>query len=253
MSGLLAALRKETREQIRTYRFLAVVVVLVAFGLLSPLLAKFTPELLTLLPGGEQFAGLIPEPSVQDAFAQFIKNTSQFALLLGILVTMGAVAQEKDRGTAAMMLVKPLPRWAFLLAKFLVLALVFAASLALAGLGAYYYTRLLFEPTSLGPWMAISALLLVYTLVYVALTLFFSTLSRSQALAGGLSLAALILLGLLGSLPGLGDYLPAKLVAWASVLATQPHPAAWPALWVSLGVILLSILGAWLVFRRQEL
>jgi ABC-2 type transport system permease protein len=114
-----------------------------------------------------------------------------------------------------MMLVKPLPRWGFLLAKFLVIAFVFAASLGLAGLGAYYYTRLLFEPTSFGAWLAINGLLLVYILVYVALTLFFSTLSRSQVLAGGLSLAVLVLLGLLGSLPTLGKYLPGRLVLWA--------------------------------------
>jgi ABC-2 type transport system permease protein len=253
MSGLVAALRKEALEQVRSYRFLVIAAVLVAFGLLSPLLAKVTPELFSLIPGGEQFVDLIPEPTVLDAFTQYIKNISQFALLLAILVTMGAVAQEKEKGTAAMILVKPLPRWGFLLAKFLIISLVFAVSLVLAGLGAYYYTGLLFEPTSLATWMALNSLLFVYTLVYVALTLLFSTLSRSQVLAGGLSIATLILLGLLGSLPTLGKYMPGKLVSWGSTLYLQPELTAWPALWVSLGLILASLLVAWLVFRRQEL
>ena len=253
MSGLIAALRKESLEQIRTYRFLVIAAVLIASGLLSPLLAKLTPELFKLIPGGEQFAGLIPEPTVLDAFTQYIKNINQFALLLAVLVTMGAVAQEKEKGTAAVVLVKPLPRWGFLLAKFLIISFVFATSLALAGLGAYYYTRLLFEPTSIGIWLAVNGLLLVYVLVYVAVTLLFSTFSRSQVMAGGLSLAALVLLGLLGSFPTLGKYLPGKLVSWASTLYLQPDLTAWPALWASLGIILVSLLGAWLAFRRQEL
>jgi ABC-2 type transport system permease protein len=232
MSGLMAPLRKEALEQVRTYRFLITAAVLVAFGLLSPLLAKLTPELLTIIPGGEQFAGLIPEPTALDAVSQYIKNINQFGLLLAILVTMGAVAQEKEKGTAAMILVKPLPRWGFILAKFLTLSLVFTASLALAGLG---------------------ALLLVNILVFVALTLFFSTISRSQVLAGGLSLAALMLLGLLGSYPPIGKYLPGALASWASTLSVQPDLTAWPALAVSLGIILAALAGAWLAFRRQEL
>jgi len=30
-------------------------------------------------------------------------------------------------------------------------------------------------------------------------------------------------------------------------------PAAWPALWASLGIILVSWITAWLIFLRQEL
>ena len=48
-----AALRKEMIEQWRTYRLLVVCVVLIAMAMTSPLIAKLTPELLKLLPGGE--------------------------------------------------------------------------------------------------------------------------------------------------------------------------------------------------------
>src|SRR5512139_2034489 len=108
--SLLIAFRKEWMELIRSYRLLIVAIVLVFFGLASPLLAKFTPEIITLLPGGEDLSKLIPPPTVWDAVAQYVKNMGQFGILLALLLTMGAVAQEKDKGTAAMMLVKPLPR-----------------------------------------------------------------------------------------------------------------------------------------------
>ena len=121
--SFIAELRKEILEQWRTYRLLICAVVLGFFGMTSPLLAKFTPEILKAVPGADAFSALVPTPTVIDAFTQYIKNMDQFGILLALLITMGAVAQEKDKGTAAMMLVKPLSRGAFLLAKFIAISL----------------------------------------------------------------------------------------------------------------------------------
>jgi ABC-2 type transport system permease protein len=248
-----AVFRKEALEQWRTHRFLVAAAVLMVFGLLSPVVAKLMPEIFKMFPGAEPFVAMMPQPTVKDAVDQYVKNIGQFALIVGILMTMGSVAQEKDKGTAALMLVKPLSRWTFLLAKLMALLAVFATSILLAGLGAYCYTLFLFGPMPVLPWLALNGLLLVYTLVFVALTLFFSTLGKSQALAGGLALAALAVLGVLGSIPGVREFVPAKLVNWGTALMTQVGQTAWPALWVSLGLILASLTGAWLVLRRQEL
>jgi ABC-2 type transport system permease protein len=246
------ALRKELWEQWRSYRLLIAAVVLGAFGLSSPLLAKVTPEIIRLLPNGDQLAGLIPPPTPLDAVDQYLKNMSQFAIILAILLSMGSVAQEKERGTAAMMLVKPLPRWAFLAAKFAGLAVTFAVSLALAGLGAYYYTSLLFEPLDPGRWAALNALLLALVLVYVALTLLCSVIARSQAAAGGLALGLLILLNLPGAIPQVGRYLPGALVSGGASLM-RGGEAGWPALAVSLGIVVIALVVAWRIFETQEL
>lgn len=250
--SLLAAFRKEWLELIRTHRLLVVAIVLVFFGLTSPLLAKFTPELITLLPiGGITIQ--MPPPTVADAIGQYIKNMAQFGIILALLLTMGAIAQEKDKGTAAMMLVKPIPRGAFLGAKYLGLAAMFAITLAAAGIACYYYTLLLFEAMNVLHWLVLNALLLLYVLVYVALTLFCSTLVKSQAAAGGIALGLMALLGLVGAIPGLGKYLPGELVGWGTRLMLGDGTASWPALGVSVGLIVISLLAAWLVFKRQEL
>jgi len=142
-----------------------IVVVFVLFGLMSPLLAKFTPELLKSIEGAEQIADLIPEPSTADAMAQYIKNITQFGFILAIVIGMSAVAGEKERGTAAIILSKPLPRWAFLMSKFVAQTAVFAVAFLMAGLGAYYYTTLLFEPIPFLPYMAGNGLLFVWLIV----------------------------------------------------------------------------------------
>ena len=132
MMKLMTAFQKEWLELVRTKRLLIALVVLVLFGMTSPLMAKMIPEIMTLVPGGEQFALMIPTPSITDAVAQYIKNITQFGVLLALLFGMGSVANEKDKGTAAMILSKPMPRFTFLIAKIAANTLLFRAG-TLAG------------------------------------------------------------------------------------------------------------------------
>ena len=185
--NFLTALRKEWLEQRRTRRLLIVIIVFVAFGLSSPLLAKFMPEMMKSFPETAAIASLFPDPTAADAVGQYLKNMSQFGLLLAVLLSMGAVTNEKERGTAALMLTKPLPRGSFLAAKAVALLITFGVGVALAGLGGYYYTYVLFEPLPVGGGRALNGLLLAYIVVYVAITLLACTLARWQVAGGGIA------------------------------------------------------------------
>ncbi|MBA3073876.1 MAG: ABC transporter permease subunit [Anaerolineae bacterium] len=251
--NFLTAFNKEFLEQRRTRKFLIALVVLVLFGMTSPLMAKMTPQIMTMVPGGEAFVGLIPEPTINDAVAQYIKNITQFGILLALVFSMGSMTVEKDKGTAAMILSKPMPRGSFLLAKFASLALTFIIAVVIAGVAAYYYTYFLFGQMNLLNWLTLNGLIVLYILVYIAITLLYSTLTRTQYVAIGLSFGTLIFLGILGSLPGFGINLPDALISNASLLMSGYPVTNWTGLWVSLGIIVVSITTAWLVFRKQEL
>jgi len=230
-----------------------VVIILVLFGMLSPVMAKYMPEIFKALPGAEQFAALMPPPTIADAIGQYVKNISQFAILLALLLPMGAVVLEKDKGTAALMLVKPLPAGLFLLAKFLAFGFTFLAGIGLAAVAGYLYTWYLFGTLDLGAWIAMNLLLWLYVMVYTALTLLFSTLVKSQALAAGLSFGVLILLSIVGSLPTMAKHLPAQLVSWGSGLMLGSNTPYWSALIISLGIVAGCFFLAWGLFERQEL
>jgi ABC-2 type transport system permease protein len=245
--------RKEMQEQWRIYRFLIVAAVFTAFGLASPLLAKFTPEMLKAIPGvPPSLLDIIPTPTVTDAITQYVKNMSQFGILLALLTTMGMVVQEKERGTAAFFLTRPVSRETFLLAKFAAQMVVFILSLALAAIGCWYYTWVLFSPLAWGPFLALNGLMLVVFLVYVSLALLASTLAHSNGVAVGLAFMALILLGGIGALPTIGEYFPGRLFGWGAALMMGGKATAWPAFGISLGIILFALLVACLVFRHQE-
>jgi ABC-2 type transport system permease protein len=251
--NFMTAFNKEFLEQRRTRKFLIAMVVLVLFGMTSPLLAKMVPQILSLVPGGEAYSAMIPAPTIGDAVAQYVKNVTQFGILLALVFSMGAMAVEKDKGTAAMVLSKPMPRSSFLLSKFAALALTFIISILVAGIACYYYTYYLFGQMNILNWLSLNGLIVLYILVYVAITLFFSTLTRTQYVAIGLSFGMLILLGIMGSLPGFGANFPDALIANASMIMSGQAVTNWTGLWVSLGLIVCSLGGAWLVFRKQEL
>jgi ABC-2 type transport system permease protein len=254
--NLFTAFRKEWMESLRSYRLLIVIVVLIFFGLTSPLQAKLLPQVLAQalpVPAGADISALIKPATVVDVVTQYVKNMGQFDLILAVLLGMGAVAQEKDKGTAAMMMVKPLPRGSFLGAKFLGLATVFAIAITIAGIGSYYYTGLLFEWMDILPWLLLNVFLFIYVLVILAITLFSSTITNSQAAAAGITVGILALGWIAGVIRGFGKYLPGELNTWGQRLMLGATNASWIALAVSIVLIVVPLLAAWLIFKRQEL
>jgi ABC-2 type transport system permease protein len=249
-----AVFRKEMLEQWRTRRLLVVAAVFVVFGMASPLLAKFTPELMKSIPDmPPELLAAIPAPTMVDAVAQYVKNMSQFGILLALLVPMGVVVQEKERGTAAFFLTRPVSRETFLLAKYTALSLGFGISLALAAIGCWYYTLVLFGALPWGPYLALNGLMLLVFLAYMALALLASTVARSNGSAAFLALAALVLVGGIGSLPRLNEFFPGQLFAWGTGLVLGGGESAWPAFGICLGLILACLVSAVLIFRRQEI
>lgn len=248
-------LRKELLEQWRTRKVLVVLVVFMLIGLSSPLLARFTSELLKSVPGAEQFADLIPEPQTADSVGQYVKNLTQFGFIIAILLGMGAIAGERERGTAAMILSKPAPRWAFVLAKFDAQAIVYFVALLLAGLSAWFYTGLLFETgLDLGPFLFGNLLLWVWLLAYVAAVLLGSATGRTTLIAAGLGLLFSVVLLIGGAFPQAAALLPSGLLSWISQLGIpDPQPVnGWGALAGSLVVILFCLVTAIGMVERQE-
>ena len=254
MIGLGPLLGKELREQWRTRRLLVVAVVFTALGIGSSFLARYTPELIQAL-GGVPFEIEFPEPTLADAANQWLRNLGQAGILTAILLSMGSVATEKERGTAALLLTKPASRGAFLAAKLLAIGATLATSLVLASVSGYFYTFLLFEPPPIAGWIGMTALMLLALLAYVALTFFGSTLTRSAMAAAGLGVAGMIGLAAVSALPAVSPYTPAGISGQpALALGTGADPGGLIGPVLANVALVLALAGmSWLVFRRQEL
>jgi ABC-2 type transport system permease protein len=253
MAGFAPLLRKELLEQWRTLRLPVVATIFLLVGLSSPLLARFTPEILKSV-AGNQFSITLPPPTAADAVDQLAKNLGQFGGLIAVLLAMGAVAAEKERGTAAMVLSKPVSRAAFLLSKLVAIGLTLAVSVAIATAGSWFYTLVLFEPLPVLGVAAGAVLQWLTLMAWASITFVGSTLTRSSLAAAGLGIVAFIVVGILGVIPTVGSYLPTGLGAPARALALGiPGPDAVGPTLATTALLVAAGLVAWLAFRRQEL
>jgi ABC-2 type transport system permease protein len=256
MTGTRILVRKEMLESWRTYRLPVVAGLFVLVGLTSPLLAKFLPEIITAA-GGDQLGGIsVPTPTPADAVDQLWKNLAQFGAFAAIILAMGAVATERDRGTAAFILSKSVSRGSFLAAKVVAIGAVLAVSVVVATVVAWIYTAILFEPLPVGGWVAMAALAWLGLCAWAAITFLGSTVTGSAAAAAGIGFLALLVLSIASAIPGVGRFLPGGLAAPAVAYAVgAPVVVADVATAVIATVVLIGLaLGtaAW-AFGRQEL
>ncbi|MEO8247476.1 MAG: ABC transporter permease subunit [Chloroflexota bacterium] len=253
MTGFGPLLGKELREQWRTRRLLVVGVVFVAFGITSPLLARYTQELVRAL-AGDQFQLTLPDPTQADAVSQFLKNIGQTGALAAVLLAMGSVATEKERGIAALILSKPASRSAYLAAKLVAIATTLGIGVILAAIGAFVYTAILFETPSISGWLGMTVLVLLSLVVYAAITFLGSALFNSAVAAGAFGLAGIVLTAVVGAIPSVASVTPGALNTVAGEVALGRAAADVPSAVVA-NVVLVSVasVGAWLAFRRQEL
>jgi ABC-2 type transport system permease protein len=253
MAGLGVLLRKELVEQWRTLRLPLVATVFLLIGFSSPLLARFTQEIIQAVGGG-LISLELPPPTAADAIDQLAKNLGQVGALIAILLAAGAVATEKDRGTAALILTRPVGRAGFLVAKLVAIGVTLAIATALAVAACWFYTLVLFEELGAGGTVAAAVLDWLALLAWAAITLLASTLTRSSLAAAGIGLVALIAVGILGIVPAIGPWLPTALAGaargiWLGVGAVD----AWKPVVGTVVLIAACLLLAWLAFRRQEL
>ena len=81
-----------------------------------------------------------------------------------------------------------------------------------------------------------------------------STLVRSAIPAAGIGIVALVVAGVVSSMPNVGHFTPSGLNELSSDLALQQTATgwAWPLI-VDAGFVVVALAASWLVFRRQEI
>jgi ABC-2 type transport system permease protein len=118
--------------------------------------------------------------------------------------------REKQLGTAAWILSKPVSRSAFVLAKFVAYTVAFL-SLAILVPSAVFYGQSVFlagRAPELAPFLAGVGLLALHTLFYLALTLLLGTIYNTRGPIGGIAMGVLF-----------AGFLPPNLVPQAVLLA----------------------------------
>jgi ABC-2 type transport system permease protein len=254
MKEYLVFTKKEFMEQVRTYRVLILLSVFFIFGLMSPLLAKILPEILS----GMDLQGMVivvPEATAIDAYGQFFKNMTQMGIIVILLVFGGVLSNELTKGTLINILAKGLGRHKVILAKYTAILVLWTVVLAFASLVNQGYTMFLFDTSYMkNPVFPLFCLWLFGA--YLLSVIILSSVMAAGSF-GGLILTVVILGGLLilDLFPQLDKVNPIYLSSHNLELLTgnlMPADAFIPVLMTAI-LILFNIISSCAIFDRKRM
>ncbi len=254
MRGFLSFTKKEFREQARTYKWLIVLSVFFLFGLMSPLLAKLTPVLISSMDMGGVTLTL-PKPTAMDAYAQYFKNMTQMGIVVLLLIFGGTLSNELVKGTLVNILAKGLSRAAVLLSKFTAAVILWSAGFLLSAVTNYGYTVYLFGGIRVPALIFSMFCLWLFGCFIIALILLSSTLTAGSF--GGLILSAVTLLILLmvNILPKAEKFNPVTLASKNTALlnGTVKGDSFYLTIGITVALTVLCLVISILIFRKKKI
>ena len=217
---MIPFLKKEILEQLRSGKLMILSILFVLFGIMNPATAKLTPWLLEMMADSMAQGGMTitaADPTALDSWMQFYKNIPM-ALIAFILMESNIFTREYQSGTMLLSLTKGLSRYKVVIAKSLMLILLWTLGYWLCfgityGYNAYFWDNSIAKNliTSVVYWW-------VFGLWVIGLVILFSTLSNENTGVlvgtGGIVLAS----SLLSFLPKLSKYLPTSLTDGNSLI-----------------------------------
>ncbi|HWT74252.1 MAG TPA: ABC transporter permease [Mobilitalea sp.] len=212
MKGYYAFTKKELLEQLRTFKWLIILSVFFLFGMMSPVLAKLMPDILS----GMEVEGMkivIPDPTAMDAYGQFFKNFTQMGILVVLLVFGGTLSNELVRGTLVNILAKGMPRPVVILSKYTAAVLLWTVGYLLAAATTFGYTAYLFKDALVSNLVFSMFCLWLFGIFVLALVFLSSTIASGNFGGLVLSAVALILMLMIGVIPNTEKYNPVTLAS----------------------------------------
>jgi ABC-2 type transport system permease protein len=254
MNAFFAFFKKEVCELTRTHKLTVLGLVFLLFGIMSPLAAKFMPEiLLSALPEGMTIT--LPEPSAMDSWGQFFKNISQMGMIVLVILFGGIMSNELSRGTLTHLLTKGLSRKTVILSKFTAAGLAWTAAYVLCLVTTFAYTVYFWPDDTVQSLLTALLGLWVFGLLLLSVLLLGGVIFKNNygsLLFAGAFVAVLNLLNLLRPLQPLN---PVLLTSGSMALLSGQRAAmdfTLPLL-ITAGLTLILLLQSILVFSKRAL
>lgn len=220
MKQLVAFIKKEWIENIRTGKLLLMMVIFTLFGIMNPAMAKMTPWIYDMLSDSMAEQGIIINEMTVDAmtsWGQYYKNVSMVLLVL-VVMFCGILVGEYQKGTLINILTKGLSRWKVITAKSVISILIWTICYWLS-YGITYGYNAYFWDNSIAYHLFISAFCIyiigiwLISLIFVGSVLF-ETTSGVLLFTGGI----FVVVYLASMIPTIKEYLPTELLGAGGML-----------------------------------
>lgn len=213
MKSLIAFIKKELLEQIRTGKVMILGALFVLFGIMNPAIAKLTPWLLETLTDSLAESGMIVTEvtvSALDSWVQFFKNIPM-ALIAYVLIESSIFTKEYQSGTLLLSLTKGFERYKVVLSKTIVLSLLWTVGYWMC-LGITYAYNTYFWDNSIAQHLILSVVCWwLFGMWVIALLILCSTIMNTNAGVLMGTSGVVLISYVLGFLPKIKPYVPTSL------------------------------------------
>lgn len=207
----LSPWRIEWLRLVRTRRLLVLVAVFVFFGFAGPLSARYLADIIGRAGNSDQIQIIVAAPVPADGIDGFISNGLSVGAIVSVVIAASACAIDANTALAIFYRTR-VGSYGKLLLPRLIATIIAVVAAFLVGLAvAWYETAVLIGAPSVRPMLASALLGSVYLAFAVAMAAAAGAVARTTLGTVGLALAVVLLLPILGQLPGVGDWLPTSL------------------------------------------
>jgi ABC-2 type transport system permease protein len=256
MRSLLAFFKKESLAQLRSVKFYILGGLFILFGLMNPLIAKSTPWLLEVMSDSLAQAGMnitVTEVTVLDSWVQFFKNIPM-ALIIFVILESNIFTGEYRCGTLILTLTKGLDRYKVVIAKAVMLILLWTVGFFLC-FGITYGCNALFWDNAKAQNLLLSATCWwVFGLWVVMLLVLFSAIFSSNIGVLGCVAATVAVAYVPSLLPKTARYSPVLLMNGSALNygVAVPKDFGW-ALGITVGLTVLCFAASIPLFNKKQL
>ena len=259
-------LKKELLESVKTFKLLIMGAVFLFFGMLSPLTARFTPQILQWVFENDSsvdeatralFETVFAEPAALDSWTEFFSNIGLMGLVVTVIIFAGMLSSElkaESGGTLTIILTKGISRASVLLAKITSAMLIWTVSLAASALTCYGYTVYMFDGAIPNILFGVFCMW-VFGIFLLALTALFAAATRKSYVCMMFVGAVAIVLRIINLTPSIAKYNPVSLLEWGHGVMSETVEIAktYPSMIVA-GVCAGGLVGAAvMLFGKRKL
>ncbi|MBQ7406354.1 MAG: ABC transporter permease subunit [Clostridia bacterium] len=256
MNALIAFIKKEFFEQIRSNKLLILLMIFFAFGIMNPAIARITPWLLEMLADSLAENGMTVTGvtvSAMDSWVQFFKNIPM-ALIAFVLMESAIFTKEYATGTLVLSLTKGLARYKVLISKTAVLLFTWSAGYFLCYGITYAYNAYFWDNAVAKNLFFSIVCQWLFGIFIIALMVFFSTVSTANTgvlLGTGGTVFSCYLIGLVQKA---NKYLPTMLMDGNSLIhGTKSAEEYTAAIIITASITLFLFAASIPVFDKKRL
>lgn len=256
MKPLLAFIKKEFLESIRTGKIIILTLLFILLGIMNPAIAKLTPWIMEMLSDTMIQGGLIVTNIKVDALTswiQFFKNIPVL-LITFVMIFSDIFTREYQSGTLVLVLTKGLSKYQVLLAKTAVLLFIWAVEYGIYFAITYGYNAYFWDNSMVNNLFLSITLWWLFGLWVMCLLVLFSSILPNNA---GVTLCmggTVLLAYLLSIIPKTTAYSPALLININALLMGREEVNTYlKAVVITISMCILCISVSIPILNKREL